>query len=86
MSRSRDTLETAVLDTLLGPVQDQGVKTVVSRGGRIRGKVVGGPHRCRLSGCRGVTYSVRWPDGKLTRPCTEGMMVLNAGKGLWQIQ
>lgn len=86
MSRKPDGIGAAVVDAIFGPVKDLGVKTVLARGGTVRGKVIGGPYQCRLGGCRGVTYSVRWPDGKLTRPCTEGMTERNVRQGLWQIQ
>ncbi len=46
---------------------------VVSRDGRQSGKVIGGGDHCQLSGCTGIRLSVRWDDGKLTRPCTKGL-------------
>ena len=58
---------------------------VKSRDGRKTGRVVGKQSLCSLEGCTGVRVSVRWPDGKLTRPCTKGMTVENAGSGLWRI-
>ena len=46
---------------------------VVNRQGTITGFTTGGTRRCRLEGCHGVCLGVRWPDGKLTWPCTGGM-------------
>ena len=83
MSRNRN-LGQQVTDMLLGEPADLGIKRVRMRHGTEIGTVIGGPFRCRLESCRGVTYSVRWSDGKLTRPCSEGMQDL--GNGLWEMR
>lgn len=47
------------------------------------GKVSGsirGRSRCNLSGCRGVRLHVRWPDGKLTKPCLEACFMREDGQ------
>ncbi len=46
---------------------------VVSRDGKQVGRVIGCLQVCPLEGCRGYRMQVRWPDGRLTRPCTKGM-------------
>ena len=46
---------------------------VVSRDGKERGLTTGGSYPCRLEGCRGMRIGVRWPDGRITYPCTMGM-------------
>lgn len=56
-----------------------GKTAVVSRDGKTRGVVVG-TRRCQLSGCTGVCAGVRWPDGKLTWPCSKGMQVRKSGE------
>ncbi len=38
---------------------------------------------CTLSGCRGRCLGVRWPDGKLTWPCSRGCSVTH--DGTWRI-
>jgi len=48
-------------------------KRVYARNGRSYGRITGGGDLCRLEGCTGVRVSVRWPDGKLTRPCSKGL-------------
>ncbi len=48
-------------------------KRVFARNGCTRGRIIGGGDRCQLEGCIGVRISVRWPDGSLTRPCSEGL-------------
>lgn len=48
-------------------------KRVYSLDGRASGRIVGGGDFCRLEGCAGVRVSVRWSDGKLTRPCSKGL-------------
>lgn len=47
--------------------------TVLSRDGHTEGKPTGGTRSCTLEGCRGNRIGVRWPDGKLTWPCSKGM-------------
>jgi hypothetical protein len=37
------------------------------------GFTTGGVRHCQLEGCRGVQVGVRWRDGKMTWPCTDGM-------------
>jgi hypothetical protein len=37
------------------------------------GFTTGGVRRCQLDGCPGIRVGVRWPDGRMTWPCTEGM-------------
>ena len=60
------------------------IKTVVSRDGKVTGKVVGGPTPCPLEGCTGVRMRVAWPDGKRTVPCTKGMEPTGQ-EGEWRI-
>jgi hypothetical protein len=38
-----------------------------------KGFVTGSTKACRLSGCRGLCYAVKWPDGKTTWPCGKGI-------------
>lgn len=45
---------------------------VYARDGRV-GLATGGARLCSLAGCTGARIGVRWPDGKLTWPCTKGM-------------
>jgi hypothetical protein len=40
----------------------------------VAGKVVGKGKRCTLEGCKGWRIPVRWPKGKLTWPCSKGMI------------
>lgn len=56
------------------PVQSiDRTKRVYAENGRTRGRIIGGGDHCRLEGCPGIRVSVRWPNGTLTRPCTEGL-------------
>ncbi len=57
-----------------GGVEEQGITHIVNRTGTKAGVVVGGGDPCQLEGCNGVRLSVRWQDGKLTRPCTKGLL------------
>lgn len=49
-------------------------KFIFSRDGKQKGRVVGKGKPCTLEGCRGWRYPVRWPDGKLTWPCSKGLV------------
>lgn len=53
------------------------------RGGRLRGRLTGGHRVCPLEGCHGARLGVRWPDGRLTWPCTKGMS--QCADGHWEI-
>lgn len=46
---------------------------VQARTGKVRGRLTGVSRACQLEGCLGRRLGVRWPDGKLTWPCTKGM-------------
>jgi hypothetical protein len=43
---------------------------VRSADGSVTGRVTGGTRPCRLAGCRGLQRAVRWPDGRLSYPCS----------------
>lgn len=47
---------------------------VYSRDAKHRGKLTGSHRICGLEGCRGLQLTVRWEDGKITYPCTKGMI------------
>lgn len=38
------------------------------------GTCTGSAYRCRLESCKGDRIGVRWADGRITFPCTEGMI------------
>jgi len=57
---------------------------VHSRGGESTGKTTGRHRLCHLEGCRGLRLSVKWPDGKTTFPCTDGM-IWDEKKKEWKI-
>lgn len=42
-----------------------------------KGELTGTSRMCPLEGCTGVRLYVRWPDGKITYPCTKGMIETN---------
>ena len=50
---------------------------------QLQGVATGGMFLCRLEGCGGVRVAVRWPDGRVTYPCTKGMT--ERMPGIWQI-
>lgn len=47
------------------------------------GIATGSFHRCTMACCSGLRISVKWPDGKHTQPCTDGMEILEDGS--WRI-
>jgi hypothetical protein len=57
---------------------------ITSGTGNESGVPTGGTRTCQMEGCRGLLVGVRWPDGKLTWPCTKGMDMSNAEA--WKIQ
>lgn len=59
-------------------------KYVLTRNGKEKGQTTGAAHKCRLDGCSGWRITVRWPDGKLSYPCSRGMKVVRGAT--WQIQ
>jgi hypothetical protein len=46
---------------------------VLTAGGVNAGILTGGHRPCTVEGCTGLRLATRWPDGRLTFPCTEGM-------------
>jgi hypothetical protein len=50
----------------------EGMK-VLSRGEAMTGEATGHTRPCTLHGCRGARLQVRWPDQRITYPCTKGM-------------
>lgn len=58
---------------------------VLNRDGQMIGVVVtGATRKCQLDGCRGQRVGVRWPDGRMTWPCSEGLT--SPEKGVWRIR
>lgn len=61
---------------------EEGTK-IYPRGGKGKPGIATGNYRqCTLECCKGNRVDVRWPDGKLTRPCTEGLRKFKTG---WKI-
>lgn len=58
-------------------------KTVVSPDGKQKGTPTGATRRCRLAGCNGLCIAVRWPDGRLTWPCSKGVRM---NRRSWRIR
>lgn len=50
------------------------IKHVISADGKETGDVTGGRRRCQMSGCGGVCLGVKWPDGRMSWPCTKGLV------------
>ena len=46
---------------------------VLNYGGDTAGILTGGQRPCTLEGCTGLRLATRWPDGRITFPCTKGM-------------
>jgi hypothetical protein len=49
------------------------------------GTPTGATHKCRMAGCNGIRITTKWSDGKLTHPCSKGLIVVNAKKGIYRI-
>ena len=55
-------------------------RLVYDRRGTRHGRLTGGSRPCRVEGCGARRLGVRWPDGKLTWPCTKGMKIRKDGE------
>jgi hypothetical protein len=56
---------------------------IISRDGKMTGTPTGASCRCNMEGCRGTRISIKWPNGKNTRPCTKGLELVS--HGVWKI-
>ena len=52
---------------------------VHNRNGDEVGKATGTYRRCSMHGCTGLRIGVRWPDGRLTWPCSKGVVPIRIG-------
>lgn len=55
---------------------------VLNRDATHEGTTTGGTRPCTMEGCTGIRIAVRWPDGKITYPCSKG---LGSKDGKYQI-
>jgi hypothetical protein len=58
-------------------------RDILSRDEEMTGIVTGSTQRCRLTGCNGLQYLVRWPNGKRSWPCSKG--IEETDDGTWRI-
>jgi hypothetical protein len=58
-------------------------KTILTRDASMEGKVISATRRCSMEGCLGIRLGVRWPNGRLTYPCSRG--ITNSPDGKLQI-
>jgi hypothetical protein len=56
------------------------ITQIISRNGKETGTLTGGKRQCQMEGCYATRIGVRWPDGKLTFPCSAGMKTVKRGK------
>ena len=71
-----------IIEKYLGAKSTPKGINVLSRDRKKKGKTTGGSYRCRMDGCPGIRVGVRWEDGKLTYPCSKGMLRNRLG---WRI-
>lgn len=73
------------------------MKMLLARGQVVRpsdgvggnGRTTGGSYRCQLICCGGLRIGVRWPDGKMTYPCSKAMlydMDMDTGEITWTVE
>ena len=72
MPRQRPTTSLGVLAVGDGPF-NRPIWKVWSRTLKEYGKTTGKLRHCNMEGCNGLKVQVKWPDGKTTWPCSEGM-------------
>jgi hypothetical protein len=58
---------------------------ILSRDGKEVGLSTGSLVACPLEGCRGVRVYTRWLDGRLTKPCSRGL-IWRPRRHAWQIE
>jgi hypothetical protein len=46
---------------------------IYSRDAKLRGRLTGSHRMCSLESCRGNRLGVRWDNGHVTFPCSDGM-------------
>lgn len=63
------------------------IKSVRSSTGKFKGKVTSfcENRKCGIEGCMGQVLRVQWEDGKVSYPCTGGMMPIREGSSIWKI-
>lgn len=54
-----------------------------SRGATADGRATGAHHACQMDGCRGRRITVKWCDGRITYPCTKGLIFVK--DNIWRI-
>lgn len=54
-------------------------KRVYSTDGTTFGILTGGSRRCQMEGCLGRSFAVRWQDGQLTYPGSNGLIDHSSG-------
>lgn len=65
-----------------GVVDDWAGVHIWARDCRTVGVATGTVTRCSMAGCTGIRIWVRWPDGRLTKPCSKGLLTHGGG---WRI-
>jgi hypothetical protein len=65
------------------PPKIKAVEEVLGRDKIITGRTTGASYKCPLNGCSGWRVTVKWEDGRISYPCTEGMSKDKKG---WYIQ
>jgi len=69
------------------PKEESARELVIARDGNSVGYTTGGERPCTVEGCRGHRIGVRWEDGKMTFPCTEGMEYRNNARfNYWKLR
>jgi hypothetical protein len=64
----------------VGPKQ---YAVVYDRNGHERAVRTGGTRACQTNGCLGTRIFVRWPDGRISEPCSTRLA--QRRDGAWQI-
>lgn len=58
---------------------------ILSEDGKHVGHIMTGHlSQCTLEGCSGQRIAVKWKDGKITKPCTKGLM-WDEKRNAWRI-
>lgn len=52
---------------------------IFSHNKKFKGRTTGSGYLCRLEGCSGMRLTVKWEDGRISYPCTNGLQPIGRG-------
>lgn len=53
------------------------IKYILSRNGKEKGTVTAYGHKCKMEGCTGKRFTVKWEDGTWNFICSKGIKIIS---------